>query len=177
MSQAAPRMERHALSLCLLQGIETGAPTDCFKLANFARAAWPDHAGERSYGAGNGVCGMKRAITALLIALAALSLAGCGKRNLRAALSFAGIDKIDLEPVVSTSNAAGGVIRFSESQYYKDTTIFGGINGLGVLATGKCEFHNNNSGWLAVPIGFYKITYDEQGRDQVMTYECKKVAP
>ena len=77
MSQAAPRMERHALSLCLLQRIETGRPTGCFKCTNVAEAAWPDPAGERRYdGRKWEAAAMNRSLTSALLAVT-LTL-GCG---------------------------------------------------------------------------------------------------
>ena len=95
---------------------------------------------------------MNRAITSALMVVAALSLSGC--------------DKEIVEPIVETSNGAGGIIRFSVSDY-KSSSIFGGIEGLVRKAGYTC------AGSDAVSTGFYVIPSDEKGRDQVMTFICK----
>ena len=95
---------------------------------------------------------MSRAITSALMVVAALSLSGC--------------DKKIVEPLVETSNGAGGIIRFAVSEY-KSSSIFGGIEGLVRKAGYTCASRD------AVSTGFYTIPSDEEGRDQVMTFECK----
>lgn len=99
--------------------------------------------------AGNGEADMNRAITSALIIVSALLLVGCGKK--------------DVGSVVAASNGRGGVILFSASNYRPSY----GLDGLLSQATETCN------GGRAIPIGFYKITSDSEGRDQVMTFECK----
>ena len=74
-------MERHDLSLCLLQRIETGRSTGCFKYANVAGAAWPDPAGERRYDGRKWEARMKNKLELSLLLTALITLGGCATGN------------------------------------------------------------------------------------------------